>query len=156
MRARLPLIAVRQRCQLVIRWETGEGERQARGQTVGVEGHHALVIGLIAGGFVNKRGCLEHQLQTSRNHGLPIRAFCGCVQRTGCGCDEAIGFVPVYERVLDEIIADVDIVVGHHANLVALATARACGRGHRKYPAASTRPITITPIRRYFWRLCFS
>jgi glycosyltransferase involved in cell wall biosynthesis len=47
--------------------------------------------------------------------------------------DEASRFVPFYERALEQIIADVDIVIGHHANLVALATARVCKRHHKPY-----------------------
>jgi hypothetical protein len=37
--------------------------------------------------------------------------------------DEAARYIPDYERALERIVAEVDIVVGHHANLSAIATA---------------------------------
>jgi glycosyltransferase involved in cell wall biosynthesis len=42
--------------------------------------------------------------------------------------DEALAFVPAYEDALEAVVGDLDIVIGHHANLVALATARVCRR----------------------------
>ncbi len=42
--------------------------------------------------------------------------------------DEALGFLPPYEKALEAIVAETDLVIGHHANLVALATARVCRR----------------------------
>ena len=47
--------------------------------------------------------------------------------------DEAMAFMPAYERTLESIVRDVDIVIGHHANLVALATARVCRRHDRPF-----------------------
>jgi hypothetical protein len=35
--------------------------------------------------------------------------------------EEAMEYVPAYERALEEIIHETDIVIGHHANLVAIA-----------------------------------
>ena len=45
--------------------------------------------------------------------------------------DEAMAYVPAYEKALAEIIDDVDIVLGHHANLTAIATHRIC-KAHNK------------------------
>lgn len=42
--------------------------------------------------------------------------------------DEAAVLIPHYEAALEAVIADVDVVLGHHANLVAIATHRVCGR----------------------------
>ena len=47
--------------------------------------------------------------------------------------EEAMAFVPVYERALETIVRDLDVVIGHHANLVALATARVCQRHETPY-----------------------
>jgi glycosyltransferase involved in cell wall biosynthesis len=44
---------------------------------------------------------------------------------------EAIEYVPSYEKVLENIISETDIIIGHHANLVAIATAN-IARKHRK------------------------
>ena len=45
--------------------------------------------------------------------------------------DEAMAYVPVYERALERIIYETDLVIGHHANLTAIATARVC-KLHKK------------------------
>jgi len=42
--------------------------------------------------------------------------------------DQAQAYLADYERVLAEIIDDVDIVIGHHANLTAIATQRVAQR----------------------------
>lgn len=47
--------------------------------------------------------------------------------------DEALAFVPYYERALEVAAAGVDLVIGHHANLVALATARFARRRRRPF-----------------------
>ncbi|NND95350.1 MAG: glycosyltransferase family 4 protein [Flavobacteriales bacterium] len=49
------------------------------------------------------------------------------------GYDEAMSYVPVYESSLEEIIDQVDIVMGHHANLTAIATANVCKRHNRPF-----------------------
>ena len=46
---------------------------------------------------------------------------------------EAMEYVPDYEQALEEIISDIDIVIGHHANLTAIATARCCRRHSKPY-----------------------
>lgn len=46
---------------------------------------------------------------------------------------EALEFVPYYERALDEHVEGADIVIGHHANLVALAASRECSRTNTPY-----------------------
>lgn len=45
--------------------------------------------------------------------------------------NEAMAYVPAYEQALEKVISDTDIVIGHHANLTAIATANVCKR-HRK------------------------
>lgn len=45
--------------------------------------------------------------------------------------EEAMEYVPAYEDALEEIISEVDLVIGHHANLTAIATANIC-RKHKK------------------------
>jgi glycosyltransferase involved in cell wall biosynthesis len=44
------------------------------------------------------------------------------------GYDEAIRFVPFYEQALENVIDGIDVVIAHHANLVAIATSRVCRR----------------------------
>lgn len=47
--------------------------------------------------------------------------------------DEAMDYVPAYENALEEIISETDIVIGHHANLTAIATASICQRYNKPY-----------------------
>ncbi len=47
--------------------------------------------------------------------------------------DEAMAYVPIYENALVEVIDDVDIVIGHHANLTAIATANVCKHHEKPY-----------------------
>ena len=47
--------------------------------------------------------------------------------------DEAMAYVPDYEKALEEVISHTDIVIGHHANLTAIATARVCQRHSKPY-----------------------
>ena len=47
--------------------------------------------------------------------------------------DEAMEYVPAYEEALEKIIQDIDIVIGHHANLTAIATANVCKRYDKPY-----------------------
>lgn len=47
--------------------------------------------------------------------------------------NEAMAYVPAYEEALEEIIHDTDIVIGHHANLTAIATATVCKRHNKPY-----------------------
>jgi glycosyltransferase involved in cell wall biosynthesis len=42
--------------------------------------------------------------------------------------EEAVRFVPYYQKALESVVDDVDIVIGHHADLVALAASRVCRR----------------------------
>ena len=45
--------------------------------------------------------------------------------------EEAIAYLPAYENALEAVIQDVDIVIGHHANITAVAT-RNVARRHAK------------------------
>lgn len=47
--------------------------------------------------------------------------------------DEAMAYVPAYESALEEIIEEIDIVIGHHANLTAIATANICLKYGKPY-----------------------
>ncbi|NNL79183.1 MAG: glycosyltransferase family 4 protein [Flavobacteriaceae bacterium] len=46
---------------------------------------------------------------------------------------EAMEYVPAYEKALEGIIAETDIVIGHHANLTAIATANVCKRHDKPF-----------------------
>jgi len=47
--------------------------------------------------------------------------------------DEVAPYIQDYERALEKLIVDVDIVVGHHANLSAIATAGVARRAGKPY-----------------------
>jgi glycosyltransferase involved in cell wall biosynthesis len=47
--------------------------------------------------------------------------------------ERALAYVPDYERALESVIDDVDIVLGHHANLSAIATANVARRAGKPY-----------------------
>lgn len=49
------------------------------------------------------------------------------------GFDEAMAYLPAYERALEGVIQDIDIVIGHHANLIAIATANICQKHNKPY-----------------------
>ncbi|MCP3978318.1 MAG: glycosyltransferase family 4 protein [bacterium] len=42
--------------------------------------------------------------------------------------DEALAYLPAYEAALDAVASELDVIVGHHANLVAVATHRVAKR----------------------------
>ena len=47
--------------------------------------------------------------------------------------DEMMAYLPDYEKALEEIIEDADIVIGHHANITAIATNRVAEKYHKPY-----------------------
>jgi len=47
--------------------------------------------------------------------------------------DEAMAYTARYEAALESVVDDVDIVIGHHANLCAIATARVAQRHSKPY-----------------------
>jgi glycosyltransferase involved in cell wall biosynthesis len=49
------------------------------------------------------------------------------------GYSEAMEYVPAYENALEEVIEEADLVIGHHANLSAIATANICKRYNKPY-----------------------
>jgi glycosyltransferase involved in cell wall biosynthesis len=49
------------------------------------------------------------------------------------GFDEAAAYLPVYEAALEKVAAEVDLFIGHHANLTAVATARVARRAGKPY-----------------------
>ncbi|MEE4258845.1 MAG: glycosyltransferase family 4 protein [Bacteroidales bacterium] len=46
---------------------------------------------------------------------------------------EMMAYLPDYERALEQIIHDVDIVIGHHANITAIATNRVAKKHNKPY-----------------------
>lgn len=48
-------------------------------------------------------------------------------------CDEAMAYATHYEAALESVIDDVDVVIGHHANLCAIAAARVARRHGKPY-----------------------
>jgi len=46
---------------------------------------------------------------------------------------KAMDYIPAYEDALKEIILETDIVIGHHANLAAIATSNICKQHHKPY-----------------------
>jgi glycosyltransferase involved in cell wall biosynthesis len=47
--------------------------------------------------------------------------------------EEAAAYLPAYENALEQIIQEVDIVIGHHTNLSAIATYNVCNRYSKPY-----------------------
>jgi len=47
--------------------------------------------------------------------------------------DEAMSYIPAYEKALEGVIYETDVVIGHHANLSAIATANVCKRHNTPY-----------------------
>jgi glycosyltransferase involved in cell wall biosynthesis len=47
--------------------------------------------------------------------------------------NEAMEYVPTYEKSLKEVISEIDIVIGHHANLTAIATSNICKCYNKPY-----------------------
>jgi glycosyltransferase involved in cell wall biosynthesis len=47
--------------------------------------------------------------------------------------EEAAAYIPAYENALEQIIQEVDIVIGHHTNLSAIATYNVCNRHIKPY-----------------------
>jgi glycosyltransferase involved in cell wall biosynthesis len=47
--------------------------------------------------------------------------------------DEMMAYLPDYEKALSNIIDDVDIVIGHHANITAIATYRIASENYKPY-----------------------
>ena len=47
--------------------------------------------------------------------------------------DEMISYLPAYELALNNIIDDVDIIIGHHANITALATYNIASQNNKPY-----------------------
>ncbi|MCP4256676.1 MAG: glycosyltransferase family 4 protein [Planctomycetes bacterium] len=46
---------------------------------------------------------------------------------------EVMDYLPAYENALEDIIQEVDIIIGHHANLTAIATANVAQRYNKPY-----------------------
>ena len=69
---------------------------------------------------------------------LPVHEYlpsAGAKQKpvSSMSCDEAMAYATHYETALESVVDDVDIVIGHHANLCAIATARVARRHGKPY-----------------------
>lgn len=47
--------------------------------------------------------------------------------------DRAMSYLPDYEQALESVISEVDIVLGHHASICAIATANVANRARKPY-----------------------
>jgi glycosyltransferase involved in cell wall biosynthesis len=54
-------------------------------------------------------------------------------QVAGMSYERAMSFLPDYERALESVIDEVDIVLGHHASISAIATANVANRAGKPY-----------------------
>lgn len=54
-------------------------------------------------------------------------------QAASMGFDEMMEYLPDYEVALSSIIDDVDIIIGHHANITAVATYRIASKNNKPY-----------------------
>ena len=64
--------------------------------------------------------------------------------------DEMISYLPDYELVLDNIIDDVDIIIGHHANITAIATHSIASKNNKPY-VVFLHGTGIEPRHESFW-----
>lgn len=83
------------------------------------------------------RGAINHDVPLD-SEVLPVHEYlpsAGKGQRavSEMPFEEAMAYLPAYERALEEIIDDVDLVFGHHANLTAIATHRVARRHDKPY-----------------------
>ncbi|MBT8258134.1 MAG: glycosyltransferase family 4 protein [Bacteroidia bacterium] len=88
-------------------------------------------IGEGVNGAINVNVNLENDITPVHEY-LPS-AKSGQKAVSAMGYDEAMKYVPAYQKALEAIISDIDIVIGHHANLTAIATANVCKRHNKPY-----------------------
>lgn len=88
-------------------------------------------IGEGASGAINKDVALHTSVVPVHEH-LPS-AGGSQEQVAGMPYERAMSYLPDYERALESVIDEVDIVLGHHANLSAIATANIANRAGKPY-----------------------
>ncbi|MDH3733224.1 MAG: glycosyltransferase family 4 protein [Gemmatimonadota bacterium] len=113
---------------------SGEVARQQARQLI-ARGHEVLFMHPGVGEGVD--GAAKYDVALPGPH-LPVHEYlpsAGPAQKavSEMAYEEASDLVPYYERALERHIEGADIVVGHHANLVALATHRVCTRAGKPY-----------------------
>ena len=69
---------------------------------------------------------------------IPVHEYLPSAGRTqaqvaGMSYERAASYLPDYERALESVIDDVDVVLGHHANISAIATANIANRAGKPY-----------------------
>ena len=69
---------------------------------------------------------------------IPVHEYLPSAGRTqaqvaGMSYERAASYLPDYERALESVIDDVDVVLGHHANISAIATANIADRAGKPY-----------------------
>jgi len=64
--------------------------------------------------------------------------------------EEAVSYLPDYETALEQIAGDLDIIIGHHANLTAIATHRMAKKYHIPF-ALFLHGTGIEPRHHGFW-----
>ena len=99
------------------------------------QGHEIYYMHPAMGDGVDGAHNIDIQLESST---LPVHEYlpsakAGQKAVSSMGYDEAIAYLPDYEKALEAIIQDIDIVIGHHANLTAIATANVCKRHGKPY-----------------------
>lgn len=113
---------------------SGEVARQHGGELVRL-GHEVWYVHPHVGNGVDGAHNIDVPLHTDV---LPVHEFlpaAGDGQRTVATMDaaEALAYVPDYEAALEPVAAEIDIIIGHHANLSAIATHRVAGRHGKPY-----------------------
>ncbi len=88
-------------------------------------------IGKGAPGAINKDIALHTSVVPVHEH-LPS-AGGSQEQVAGMSYERAMSYLPDYERALESVIDEVDIVLGHHANISAIATANIANRAGKPY-----------------------
>ena len=114
----------------------GSGEvARAHGRYLVEAGHRVIFMHPKVGAGVP--GCRNLDIQLL-DEVTPVHEYlpsAGSDQKavSSMGFDEAMKYEACYENALEAVVDDVDIVVGHHANLSAIATARVARRHGKPY-----------------------
>jgi hypothetical protein len=101
-----------------------------------VEAHHEVIL-MHPDVGAGVAGCRNIDIELHSDI-LPVHEYlpsAGDKQKpvSSMSCDEAIAYATHYEAALEPVVDDVDIVIGHHANLCAIATARDARRHGKPY-----------------------
>jgi len=101
-----------------------------------VEAHQEVVF-MHPGVGAGVAGCTNIDIELHTDI-LPVHEYlpsAGAKQNpvSSMSFDEAMAYTTHYEAALESVVDDVDIVIGHHANLCAIATARVAQRHGKPY-----------------------